>query len=33
MKKYVLTLCLFCIGIFNSFAQIPKTMSYQAIIR
>lgn len=33
MKKYVLTLCLFCIGIFNAFAQIPKTMSYQAIIR
>jgi len=33
MKKYVLTLCLFCMGIFNSFAQIPKTMSYQAIIR
>lgn len=39
MKKYVLTLCLFCLGIFNAFAQIPqldeipKTMSYQAIIR
>jgi len=39
MKKYVLTLCLFTLGIYSAFAQIPKldeiptTMSYQAIIR
>ena len=33
MKRYVLILCLFCLGISNAFAQIPKTMSYQAIIR
>lgn len=39
MKKVILTICFLCLGIVNALAQvpnqggIPKTMSYQAIIR
>ena len=39
MKKVILTICSLCLGIVNALAQvpnqggIPKTMSYQAIIR